>query len=711
MKKNKKDEINNNKNHKFLKLFSGFIVGMFICVTVYLIYVISRYNGVENLFRYIIMAILVIICLIAFIKCIRLKKIDKLSKYIIFILILLIFGAAEFFIGINLNKLISYTDKINKNEVTYISTLISLVNGNYDTLKKAKEGKIGIISDTDSIDYELASYIIEKDNISEDNLVEYDDYPTMLYDLYNEDIDAIFISGDYVGTYSSIEMYENIKDEVVELDKYSKKMKRQDEEVIETSDKKLTEPFTILLLGVDSPTEDISQASGLGDSIMLVTFNPNTLTATMFSIPRDTYVPITCYRNALSKITHAASGGDSCVINTVENFTGIDIDYYAKINFKGLVKIVDALGGIEVDVPYSFCEQNSNRSFAPGDLQYVKEGLQTLNGEQALALARNRKEVPQCGREWNQGTRNDFVRGQNQQKVVKGIINKLKTIKSINQLYEVLDAVSISLDTNLTREQILSFYNVFKKILLNSNSLSDSNDIINIQKTYLNGSGGLIYDNIMKMKLYEYVPSSQSLNAIVKAMKVNLELEEEEYDTSFSFSIDDKYEEKVIGSDLYGGIASYPDPTPTCGTNEELGADGVTCVCKNGYSKNSSGVCEKVEPVCEENEELGADGVSCVCKQGYSRNSKTGICEKDEIETPTITCESGTVEDGKCICWAGYEDPDDDGVCTKKEETPTITCENGKVENGKCICWAGYEDLDGDGVCTLISESVLPENE
>ena len=103
----------------------------------------------------------------------------------------------------------------------------------------------------------------------------------------------------------------------------------------------------------------------------------------------------------------------------------------------------------------------------------------------------------------------------------------------------------LMLGGNLTREQILGFYNVLKKVLLNSNSLSDSNDIIKIQKTYLNGSGGLIHDNVAGMKLYEFVPSTQSLNAIVKAMKVNLELVKEEYDTSFSFSIDKKYEEKL----------------------------------------------------------------------------------------------------------------------------------------------------------------------
>ena len=208
----------------------------------------------------------------------------------------------------------------------------------------------------------------------------------------------------------------------------------------------------------------------------------------------------------------------------------------------------------------------------------------------------------------------------------------MKNIKSINQLYEVLDAISISLDTNLTREQILGFYNVLKKVLLNSNSLSDSNDIIKIQKTYLNGSGGLIHDNVAGMKLYEFVPSTQSLNAITKAMKVNLELVKEEYDTSFSFSIDKKYEEKIIGSDLHGGVQSYTDSDTTtsdssskCGTNEELGADKVSCVCKNGYERKN-GDCVKKEVKCEVDEELGADGVTCVKKNNSDTTKKVNMC-------------------------------------------------------------------------------------
>lgn len=642
------------KRNKFLNLFTGLIVGMFVCVTGYLIYNLLKLNNVENLIRYIVVGVLFLISIITIIKYIKLKKQSKKSKYFILIIVLLIIGIGEFFISSLIDKGVSTIDKMNKNYVTYSSSLIAMKDGNYNKLSKIKNAKIGIISDKkDTEGYVLAQNIIKKDKIAKDQLVEYDDYVSMLSDLYSDEVNAIFISSSYEDKFASVEKYEKIGSEVVELDKYSKLMKKVTDKNTSTNTKKVTEPFTMLLLGVDSPTEDISKASGLGDSIMLITFNPNTLNATVFSIPRDTFVPITCYRNARSKITHAASGGDSCMISTIENFTGINIDYYAKVNFQGLIKLVDALGGIDVDVPYKFCESNSVRSLNSSDLIYVEKGWQHLNGEQALALSRNRKTVSECGKEWNKGTRNDFVRGQNQQLVVRGIMNKLKAIKSINQLYSVLDTISISLDTNLTRDQILDFYNVFKKVLVNSGTLSDSNDVISMQKTYLNGSGGLIYDNIMNMKLYEFVPSSQSLNAIIKAMKVNLELIEEDYDTSFSFTIDEPYESKIIGADLYGGVTKYPDPTSdtkidssskTCAEGEELGADKTTCVCKYGYTRKN-GVCEKKETSSDSDTKTDENKKVSVCVSengGYYWYDSNG--DKNPTKYKDSTCSTAATD-------------------------------------------------------------------
>ena len=604
------------KKNRIISIISGIVVGMFTVSTGYLIINILKLKGIEDLLRYIGIGVLCLIVLIAIYKNFKYRFQPKKSKYILLILILLLFGAGEFYLSKNvISRGIGIVDNLNKDEINYTSSLIAMKESTYDK-KTIKDGKVGIISNTDDTEgYVLAQHIIEKDKIDANNLYEYDDYITMLKDLYTGTIDACFVSGSYVDKYDNLSMFENIREEVKELDKYTKRMKKQTDQKTESNTKSVTEPFTMLILGVDSTEEQIEDAGGLGDTIILFTFNPKTLNATMFSIPRDTYVPVSCYGNTMSKITHAASGGDSCMISTVENFTGIEIDYYAKINFLGMQRLVDKLGGIDVDVPYAFCETTMWRSLEY--MVYVDKGMQHLNGEQALGLSRNRKYYPQCGEYYNDGDRNDFVRGQNQQLVIKGILKKAKKIRSVDQFYDILDTVSKSLDTNLTREQILDFYNVFKKVLLSSDSLTEGNDVISVQRTYLNGIGGIYADGIAGTGLYEFLPSRNSLDAIVHAMKVNLEMEEETYPTEFTFNIDKPYETEIIGSDEWGAVDYYPEwvepeeeqpkPTVKCEGNLELGGDGQTCICPSskGYHEVGGTCCldEDEDGVCDDSTE------------------------------------------------------------------------------------------------------------
>ena len=310
-------------------------------------------------------------------------------------------------------------------------------------------------------------------------------------------------------------------------------------------------------MGVDSEEENLKNSTFNGDALMLLTFNPNTLTTTILSIPRDSYVPIACFENnTKNKITHAAMYGEDCMIETIENFTEIEIDYYVKINFKGVVSIIDALDGIEVNVPYSFCEQDSNRKWGKNTI-YVEEGLQTLNGEQALALSRNRKNnTSKCSSKWTSGYRSDFVRGENQQLVLRATINKLKGIDSLSTISDLLEKVSDSMETNLSTNQILSLYNIGKDVLVKS---SDSNleDLIGFRRLHLSGYDARIYDNRTGLNLYNYVLYDGSIEDVNKAMKINLGIEKADHIKKFSFNIDEDYEEVVIGKGEYE-VATLP---------------------------------------------------------------------------------------------------------------------------------------------------------
>ena len=157
-----------------------------------------------------------------------------------------------------------------------------------------------------------------------------------------------------------------------------------------------------------------------------------------------------------------------------------------------------------------------------------------MNGEQALVYARNRKQL----------SNGDFGRAEHQQEIIMALINKMRTITEVSKFRTILDTVSNSLDTNLTTKQILEFYNVGKDIIKRS---SEQSDLINIQQMFLSGADQMIYDERMRMVLYNYVPNTRSRDAIVQAMKENLELVPHKNITTFNFSINRTYEKTIVG--------------------------------------------------------------------------------------------------------------------------------------------------------------------
>ncbi len=541
--------------------FMIFFVIIAVASSIFSIYEILLLSSIETLIRYIVIGVLVLLDLIIIFKCHGIRKFDETKKkkkpkkklfmflIILYTIICLLVGGAIFYVYGKINGL-------NKTFVTYTSDLLVMSTNQANDISDVKDMKIGILKDdTNPEGSIIPKEIIKENNLNDENEVtDYDDYTSMLVDLYSGDLDAMFVSNHYVSMFSGITGYENIESETKVIAKKSKKMRKASSSAIETasSGKSITEPFTILLMGIDSTDEVLEQnAIANGDTLILITFNPKTLNATMFSIPRDSYVPIACWSGKPeNKITHAAAYGNDCMINTIQDYFDVNIDYYAKINFKGLVKLVDAVGGVEVDVPKVLCTDDSSR----GDEICIQPGHQTLNGEQALVYARNRKQL----------ANGDFGRAEHQQEIIMALINKIKTINDVSTFMNILNTVSNSMDTNLTTKQILSFYNVGKDILKKSVS-TDSSNLINVQRLYLQGTGQMIYDERARMVLWDYVPNKSSRKDIIQAMKENLELADHKVIKKFSFSVNIPYEVKVIGEGPYntsnGSYTLVPDFT------------------------------------------------------------------------------------------------------------------------------------------------------
>ncbi len=511
------------KTNKFYRFSFYTIFILFLISSILLFRSILLLSGIETLFRILIIVIISTILILYFVSNLAfliLKKHNIIILTGVIAIIMILINSVGFYY---ISKTYNVLDDLNKDKITYTTNLISLNETN--NIKK-----VGMISNEDDIEGYILPKEYLKKNKKDYKIKYYDSYDDLLNDLFEKNIDGVFITNNYIIIYK--EDYKEIETTTKVVDSYSKKMKNQD--TISGTGKKITEPFTVLLVGVDTKYGGLDKNSpSNGDALMLISFNPKTLNLIMFSIPRDTFVPIACNNNKRNKINSSAAYGTKCIIDTIENFTDIDIDYYVKMNFKGVVDLVDALDSIEVVVPKSdetdgtYCVQNSDRE---ADTICLTPGLQTLNGE-ALALSRVRKEF-KIG---------DLKRNQNQQLVVSGIANKAKSLRNINDIYNVLNVVSKNLDTNIQTKEILNFYNVFKTMFLNPGDES-----LSIEKTYLNTYN--VKSNYGSIELHY----KQSLDEITNAIKINLELEKPELTKTFNFSVNEIYKQKVIGKDAYG---------------------------------------------------------------------------------------------------------------------------------------------------------------
>ncbi len=198
------------------------------------------------------------------------------------------------------------------------------------------------------------------------------------------------------------------------------------------------EPFSVLIMGVDERKND----KGRADSLIYLTVNPKTKTTEMVSIPRDTYTKI-IGKGTMDKINHSyAFGGTQMAVDTVENFLNLPVDYFIKVNMESFKDVVDTLGGITVNSTFAF--NYDGYSFSKGNI--------SLNGDEALAYSRMRKEDP----------KGDFGRQDRQRQIIEGIINKGASISSVTKFGDMFKVVENNVKTNLTFDDMWDIQSGYK---------------------------------------------------------------------------------------------------------------------------------------------------------------------------------------------------------------------------------------------------------
>ena len=466
---------------------------IFALLLIFISILLSYYTFMfKNILSLIIILILVLFDVLLLLKIKRTQlTFTKGVLYCTYILVLMV-------VKTNIQDMYSKLQSINVSYTISGSSIVKL-NG-----KNINNNKIGVIFDDKEKLKLLTFYNYE--------LVIENSYSDVLKDLYDEEIKYAYLPSNYIQMFNNLEQYESIESDTEVIYTSYEKEKNEDNNI-----DIINQSFSILLMGVDSSEE----SSFNGDALMLITFNPKTLNSTILSIPRDTYTNITCFENMRkNKITHAAWYGEKCMISSIENMFDINIDYFVKINFEGFVSLIDQLGGIDINVPISFCEQDSKRNFE--NEICLDKGLQHINGEQALALTRHRKTI------------NDFIRNDNQKLVLEAIIKKASSDLSIDRLKIILNTISDNIRTNISIDKIIKLYSIISK----------KNVLDNIKILKLDGHDAYIYDydfinNVgMDMLLYNFVPYSDSISYLSSTMKNNLNGEE----------IEDDYDELNIDS-------------------------------------------------------------------------------------------------------------------------------------------------------------------
>lgn len=199
---------------------------------------------------------------------------------------------------------------------------------------------------------------------------------------------------------------------------------------------------SILFLGVDDSNVRGFQEGSRTDAMILATFNQKQKSIKLLSIPRDSYVYIP-EKDRYTRINHAHSyGGVKLTVETVEELLDIPIDHYVKMNFNAFMEVVEAVGGVEVNVPYEIKELDSKDRLRK---VHLKPGLQKLNGEEALAFVRTRK------------LDNDIERGKRQQEVITAVMKKAMSISSITKYADIIEAVGDNTTTDIPFSKMKSF--------------------------------------------------------------------------------------------------------------------------------------------------------------------------------------------------------------------------------------------------------------
>ena len=362
-------------------------------------------------------------------------------------------------------------------------SVIVLKDSNYKDIMELKDKRIGYYTNETSNIEKALFKLNEKVVVSK---IFQNDYTRLVESLYNQENDAIVIEESYRGIIEETDVDFSSKTRVLYTIEVDLKTEDVTKNVNVTKDS-----FNIYISGIDT-YGSISSVSR-SDVNIIATVNPKTHQILLTTIPRDYYVQLDGTTGYKDKLTHAGIYGVEKSVKTLENLLNIEINYYIKVNFSSLEKLVEALGGVDVYSEYTFTGTAGS--------SFVK-GYNRVNGKQALEFARTRKTV----------VGGDRTRGQNQQALIQAIINKACSKEIITKYTSILNSLENNFQTNMNIDKMTD---LIKKQI-------DEMKPWTITSISLDGSNGSEYTHSYQhQKLYVMIPDESTIeNAKQKISQV-----------------------------------------------------------------------------------------------------------------------------------------------------------------------------------------------
>ncbi len=335
---------------------------------------------------------------------------------VVMTLIVLAMAITLLYSQFSLNRIVAQRSKS-----TQVMSLVVREDSTLQTLEDASGAHFG---KSPSISQEMMDDLVNQlENVSLSNISDKDDDISLAHALLNQEIDVMILNEATRGTIN--EVINGFDTQTRVLGEVSVEVEKVDTaKHVNTQ----TETFTILISGIDTegPVTSVSRS----DVNILMTINPVTHEILTVSIPRDSYIPISCFGGGYDKLTHSGIRGVDCTLTSLENYMGIDINYYARVNFTSVINILNVVGPIDVYSHYTFTTNNGAYTFY--------EGVNTMNADQALMFSRERYNVPG----------GDITRGVHQQEVIKATMNKILSSINLFTIEPLINQINQSVDTN-----------------------------------------------------------------------------------------------------------------------------------------------------------------------------------------------------------------------------------------------------------------------